>query len=570
MDAALTCLSLFTYWLVLGYALTSRLLPGRQAVPGLLLAPAVGLAVTEVTLFAAMRLGAMPDVVAAPIVLSLFLAACVSLLVSRPPVPVRRFAPFLVVLLAAYLLDGWPQLQHGYQWLGFASDDMSNYCMLAVGYGDHGTLRTSRDLEELTAGVDYTQVVRIQLVEMRCRLGAELSLNALGAVTGRQPVELCMALALAMHLTLVSATGFLAHRYCRARWVALGAAAFMAVSAPSAFGILDQMLGQVGGLALLCGCVGVLGRPAHRLPAAGLVRRALLGGALMSGLLLHYPEVLPFLVAALGGLVGVGVLRGRPERRRTAVIAGAAALGVVLLGAFGVATMHFLVEQIFVAQKDNVLHFYHQVYNTGHGVLLFWGARTRVDTILADDPAGLWAWTGIGVGAAALAAYLGAAVVGSWRRRPAWLALGAMLAATGLLVYGRSWFGVHKMTMYVQPFVAVALVGSVVTARWRAPRAAAAAFLLAVFGVNAVMQYEYLSDSNSEASRCQLAGASRSGLTNEFRDVAAAPADRFWVTTENALLSRFLVVPVRGKETVFTTGRMFSDQPTQQVFVPLE
>ena len=46
MLAILLALGLFVYWLTVGYALLALALPRRRALPGLLLAPALGLSAT--------------------------------------------------------------------------------------------------------------------------------------------------------------------------------------------------------------------------------------------------------------------------------------------------------------------------------------------------------------------------------------------------------------------------------------------------------------------------------------------------------------------------------------------
>ena len=135
--------------------------------------------------------------------------------------------------------------------------------------------------------------------------------------------------------------------------------------------------------------------------------------------------------------------------------------------------------------------------------------------------------------------------------------LAVMAAATALLFSGRGWFGVHKMGMYAQPFLAVALGGLFAVRHPFARGLAFAVFAVAV-AANGRAQFEYTSDSTREGGRTSLAGASESGLVTELRTtVAASPAERVWVTTENPLLARFLVVPLRGREATFTTHRQF-------------
>jgi hypothetical protein len=287
--------------LVVGYALTSRLLPSRQAVPKLLLAPAIGFAVTELSLFIGMRTGEPLLPFCMPLMIGLFVASILSILIAKPAMMLKRYAPFAGVLAIGFALNGWPLIKYGQDWIGHSTHDMAVYCVAAESFKTHGANPSEEDQKAFNMGRDYKYPIYFWHICDHGRRGAEISLGAFSIVSGNDPTSLCMAFALAMHLTLVSATGFLAYRYRLGRHVALGATAFMGVSAASTLGIIEQMLGQIGGLALLAANVGILCRPCYRLPAKAVIQRTILGGIAFGGLTLQYPEVLPFLIATIGG-----------------------------------------------------------------------------------------------------------------------------------------------------------------------------------------------------------------------------------------------------------------------------
>src|ERR1700721_3241717 len=108
MESAVIALTVFAIWGIVGYALTSSLMPRRQAVSNLLLAPAVGMGTLELAAHIGLRFGSPVGPIAKPIVLGALLLAAIVLLVRRPQFPVRRVLPFALIFLAAIPLTGWP------------------------------------------------------------------------------------------------------------------------------------------------------------------------------------------------------------------------------------------------------------------------------------------------------------------------------------------------------------------------------------------------------------------------------------------------------------------------------
>src|SRR5262245_57386046 len=104
MAAAALSLALLVYWVVLGLALLSLLYTGRRTCQRLLLAPAVGIVVTVLSIFWLNRAGLPVGRFGAALTLVLLLGSVAVLAWRRPLVPVRNAAPFVGVLLAAGVL----------------------------------------------------------------------------------------------------------------------------------------------------------------------------------------------------------------------------------------------------------------------------------------------------------------------------------------------------------------------------------------------------------------------------------------------------------------------------------
>src|SRR5947209_18957198 len=91
-----------------------------------------------------------------PMTAGLALLAALVLWRLRPPVGLRRYAPFALVLLAALLIIGRPLFSYDFHWLSYCNDDMANYALIAQRLVDHGFYDVP-GTAELVGGADYSQ-----------------------------------------------------------------------------------------------------------------------------------------------------------------------------------------------------------------------------------------------------------------------------------------------------------------------------------------------------------------------------------------------------------------------------
>ncbi|HEV3383349.1 MAG TPA: hypothetical protein VG097_00970 [Gemmata sp.] len=451
-------LAIFLVWGIVGYALTSCLLSRRQAISNLLLAPAVGMGTLELAAHIGLRFGSPVGPLARPIVLGALLLAAIVLLVRRPAFPVRRVLPFGLIFLAAIPLSGWPLLKWGGDWICHANEDMANYCLAATGYRDHG-FRTLM-LDPYFVGEDLSYEMW-SLFTDRCgtRHGCEMSLAMTSEIASLPVPLIFMHVILAMHLTLISAVGFMLHRLGKGQLAATLACAFMAISPLSTFGVIQQLIAQVGGLALLIVNVALFCRPARRLSAYGFLKRGILGGIVSAALVLHYTESVSFLVAAFGLHTAVGFARRRRDFKQILITLLSAVVVALLLGNYLVANIAFLSYQTRTTVNRPALdrEFFPQ-YLSYEGLARLWGLETIHEPAAVGPQPQLPVHRVVLAGGLCLLLCLGAGISLAWRRRPVGTMLLVMAGVGAFFVRTHTAFGLFKLAMYAQPFI----VGSIV------------------------------------------------------------------------------------------------------------
>src|SRR5262249_17854271 len=131
---------------------------------------------------------------------------------------------------------------------------------------------------------------------------------------------------------MILAAGALVHRGRSRRPAALVACVLVGLSAPLTLGTLNQLMGQTGGLALLCAAAAILLQPLRSLRRGLLVRRALLLGVMLVGIFIYYSELIPFIGLAFVIHSYLAWRRGRWQLRPALLtVGGAFALAVLVL-----------------------------------------------------------------------------------------------------------------------------------------------------------------------------------------------------------------------------------------------
>src|SRR5262249_2973580 len=184
------------------------LLPRHRALTNMLLAPAVGAALTVICIFLVNRCGLPVSRFAWSLATMLALSATGLLLTLRPSVQLRAYAPFAGIILVALFLTGRPLLEFGFEWLSFCNDDMANYCLRAQRLQNNGFWDVPK-ADELVQGKDYSQFFWFMDVPGMTRAGSDLVLAWVASITGLTVHQAFMPVVLAFHLLLISSTGAL-------------------------------------------------------------------------------------------------------------------------------------------------------------------------------------------------------------------------------------------------------------------------------------------------------------------------------------------------------------------------
>src|SRR5579859_2141497 len=164
-------IALFILWLLVGAAMLTVLRVPGPSLRNMLLAPAVGLAVTLLAVFLVSRGGVPLDRAALPLALLAFCVASMLVWRRRQSFPLRSYAVFPVVLLVALLATGRPMLEFGFDWVSYSNDDMANYTLAAQRILTHGFFDIPR-ADELVTGRDYS--LAYWFFNLGVRPGAEM------------------------------------------------------------------------------------------------------------------------------------------------------------------------------------------------------------------------------------------------------------------------------------------------------------------------------------------------------------------------------------------------------------
>jgi hypothetical protein len=452
-----------------------------------LTAPALGACVVALATFLLSNFGIAAEQFAAPLIVVMLGFAGVVVVRLRPRLPP---AVWLVVAIsvAGLLITATPMFSLGFRWLGNANLDMTNYVLSAQQLQHHG-LAWSFDLPGFLRGRDYATTLTL-LQRAGQRPGTDLLLALVASVTGREPYEVFMPCAFALSMAGICSVGALAAQSERTRWAAPLAAALLAVSALSAYSVLQQLAPQVFGLAVAAALFAVLLRPdIHREPARW--RADLLPiGVLLAGVILAYVELAPTLAVIY--IVYVSALAARREVTRRALVRlwlGPAVITVVLLNSYLPSEFGWLGKQVT-----------HGTTISGHPPLFgYMFMPTALPTTLGLKPIAASPTSGmVGLSIAVAAGVLAMAVVLSvWHLRRGSAIAATLVAYAGLAVYlaiNSADFGLFKLALYAQPFLAAGLAISVTRLRRRYLPVAAIA-VIALFVLEFSTQQGYVNAS---------------------------------------------------------------------------
>lgn len=518
MSAFLFTFAIFVLWALIGFAVISVFKPGLRVLQGFLLSPALGIAVIILPVFFINRSGVPVKDFGGLLLLVLALTSVVILAIIRPVFPIKRLLPYFGVLTGALLLAGWPMFSFGFDWLSFANDDMANYCLAAQRFLNHGFF-DQLNLEDLKSGKDYSLAYWFMHVAGGVRSGSELMLAVVWAFTGLNAHQIFMPVILALHLALIAATGAMLADLGRARRTPLIAMGLLAISPLTTLGALYQLIGQIGGLALLTAAIALMYRSFHIANSFRLIRGTVPAALIFAAIFVWYPEVLPFF--GLGWILYVIFMLVFRTQNAWRVISAAMVVGVLVslaLNKYVIAAVSFMLTQasggMLPADPNAVLFPYFLVPS---GMAAFWGlipiaGDIREPFVSLSIACGLF-----------LFYWVGRYVLPKEIKRPEAPAcmLLVMIAISFFLFYRNIDFGLFKLAMFAQPFLAgVLAIAFGGTNRSLVPRYAKTVLPIVLISL-LLSQYAYVGKSTGEefGGLNEIPHASAMKINRQFEDL---------------------------------------------------
>jgi hypothetical protein len=546
--AILLAIALFgAFWLV-GLA---ALVAARADTTDLRIAltgPAVGVSVAALAAFTLSHCGIAADDYGLPLAAVLMVGAATAVWLRRPRIHPAALL-IVAISLAGFVVDAIPMFTFGFRWLANGNDDMANY-VLSAQQLLHNGLAAPINLAGLLRGTDYSTVLTT-MQQHGSRPGSDLLLSFVSAVTGRLPYEVFMPVIFALTMTGVCSVAALAMQNGRRWWTAALAAALLAFSAMAAFGTLQQLIAQVMGLAIAVALLALLlRREVHttNVPIAALI----IIGLLLAGLTLSYVELASTLTPVYVLYVAVLVWR-RELTLRTALRLwlGVGLVVVVVLNTYLPAELNFLLS----AQVG------HGTSVSGNpplfGYMLMPSALPTALGFETLDVQPTVALLGLAIVVSA-GLFLAALFASAWelRKGSAMAVILVVDAALGLfLAVHRADFGLFKLAMYVQPFLAagLALICTAPIRRLWAPVIVALLGLL--FVVELPTDIGYVNASRNPGAVRNL---SASDLIPAFRRFVTNTRKTTVVVNDNPVVVKLDAVSAYGHPVYFLSRDVFT------------
>jgi hypothetical protein len=554
MTPLLLTLALFTVWWLIGVAALVVVRADMTSLRIVLTAPVLGTAATLIPLFTLSHVGVAMEDGAPAVTIALVGASAIVLAIRRPKLP-GGIIPVLAICIAGLLLVGHPFFTFGFRWLAYANDDMANYVLSATYLLHHGLL-TPIDYVGLRHDSDYASV-SASLHLVGSRPGADITLAALARVIGRPPEQVFMPLILGLNLCTACGTAALAMQASRRWWAAAVAAALVAVSPQTTYGLLLQLLPQVWALGLAVAlCALLMRRELHRDSGAG-VRDVIPISMLIVAIIVVYIELASTLALAYVLFIVALALR-RDIDLRVAVRMWLPILAIVaiVLNRYGMRELDYLRAQTTVG--------IHGLFSgpPNWGYTLVPSALPGIigiQVIPTASTAPLLQWS-IVAAAILLIGALAASLLTAFRGVAASVALLAYAVIGLFLALKDSDFGLFKLYMYVQPFLAAAVAVWLAMVRRRRTLMFVALPLIALFALQISTQRAYVGDS---ANPLALRDASTKDLLPVFRRLVATDKRPVISVTENSVLGKLEAVSMGERPLYFISQNLFTQRSSK-------
>lgn len=542
MDAFLFTLALFSFWGLVGFATVSAFQTRLRVVQGVLVSPAIGIAVTILPVFFINRAGIPVKDFGAILLPVLAVIAATVLAIKRPLLPIKQLLPFIAVLVAALFFAARPMFSYGFDWVSFSNDDMANYCLGAQRFLNHGFF-DKPNLSDLYGGKDYSLAYWFMHVAGKSRSGSELMLSTVWAFSGLNAHQVFMPVIMALHLALVAGVGAMVADVGNTKRTPLIAMGLMAISPLTSLGALYQLIGQVGGLALLTAAATLMYRTFSDMQFFSLTRASTPAALVFSAIFVWYPEVLPFF--GVGWLLYIALLFNRSKHSVLKVALPALVVGLttlLVLNKYVIASVIFMLGQasggMHSADLSTVLFPYFLVPS---GIAAIWGL-----TPIAGNIREPFASLAI-AGGLVLFYWVGRRVIPKQIQKVTTpISMLLVMTAMGLLLFYRNNdFGLFKLAMFVQPFLIGVVAIELGRLKWNGTTRLMKTALPLVLVAMAISQFRYVAKSTGEifGGLNEIPRASALKVNRQFQKLfeplRGKNADGFIADTSNIVLAKY-------------------------------
>lgn len=551
----LLTIALFAGWSLVGYAVLAAVRADLGSLRVCLTAPALGVGVVTLATFALAQAGLTVGEFDVALTVVVGVAAVAALAWRRPGLPpAAGVLGVLAACLAALLVLDGPMREFGFGWLANTNDDMANVVFGATRMLDRG-YSASLDIGALATGVDYSESYK-SFFASGIRVGSDSLVALVSGISGRGPLETFMPTIVALHLVGICAAGALALQATRRWWAAVVAAFIVALAPMATYGVLQQLIAQVFGLALGAALMALLMRDevhsGRGLRWSEIVPIALLAAAVA----FTYPEMGAILAVGYALWLAIAVLGRRIELAATLrLLLAAAAIAVVALGPWASNLIGYVRNQAQAgaAQEGDVaisLFSFVLLPTALPGAV---GIQTLVPPPIFAPSLDL----SIVLATIVLAAVVALFVAGT-RRGAAGATIGTAVTVLAIFLAVREAdFGLFKLTMFVLPFAAAAVAAWMARpGRWHL----AAAIPLVLL----VPAWLSTQESYVEASR-QPSEMRNASAPDQIPAVRSALADARGPTVSAAdsrVMQKYQATLLRGQQL-----RFISDNPVADLIV---
>lgn len=544
----------FLYFLLVGYSALSILRTQRNIIQNLLLAPSVGVAFTILPIFW-LNYSGLP-VIKFAILLTFFLTiiSFLILLYKRPLFPLKKYLPFLAIFLLALLFTGRPLFEFGFNWLSFANDDMTNYCLSALRFLYHGYNDTP-NAETILNGRDYSQVYWFLKVPRMERAGTDLLLAWVSALTRLNPVQIFMPVIVALFATLISATGAMLYQTKKWKNITLVSCFLLSCSPLSSLSVLCQLIAQVGGIPLFLTTCTLILQPFHIYQKYISLRQGILFSGVICALLIVYPELTPFLLLSIGLYFIISFLQGwRPNRSFMLTALLCIVLPVIALNTYWVNILFFVHLQVRVGLGFNDAGLFPYFF-VPSGLSDLFGLQT-----IANPSKEPWTSLSILISSSLLILVASTTLLKIRNKLPIAIVMVVMSATTVILFVHSNGFGLFKISMYLQPVLISMLVISIfyfIKTKSKKIIFFTMFSLLTLYTQNNYVTYSMGGLGNPFV---QLSDASQTKLLTEIKKLNKNESDNKLLVfdTSNIVIAKLFALYLSGKEAKFNSNNFFN------------